>query len=81
MRKNDAAAARRLNKPAEIDLSLKHCPFCAAPAQVEFWHGGRPSKRMVSCSSDTCEVRPMVTGHTYKVAAARWNMRLEPVDF
>lgn len=65
----------RLNADPVIDLTLKACPFCGSPAQIEFWHGGAPTKRMVSCSGDDCEVRPMVTGETKRSAISKWERR------
>lgn len=79
---------RRLNQEPEIlsAADADPCPFCGAPAQIEFWHGGKPSKRMVSCSGQgntlmrgkrpiTCHVSPSVTGETKAQALDRWNMR------
>jgi hypothetical protein len=81
--------ARRLNQEPEILSATEAdpCPFCGSPAQIEFWHGGRPSKRMVSCSNqgDTlfrpagrhigCHASPSVTGETKAQALDRWNTR------
>lgn len=67
--------ATRLNQGPEIDYSLPDCPFCGAPPQVQFWHGGRPSKRLVSCSGVECDVNPMVTGETRREAVERWSRR------
>ena len=67
----------RLSLPAERDPNLKPCPFCGSEAEIEFWHGGKPSKRMVSCADDTgtCEVAPQVTGETKREAIEKWNRR------
>lgn len=55
--------------------SLKPCPFCGlAPALVP-WHGGRPTKMMVMCRDNDCDVGPMVTGETLAQAVRRWNGR------
>lgn len=80
-----AANALRLKQPPEIEPAALPCPFCGSPATIEFWHGGKPSKRMISCSnragtlgspaSADCEVGPLVTGETRKEALARWNRR------
>jgi hypothetical protein len=56
------------------------CPFCQAIPTVEPWHGGKPTKRIVSCQSEGCYVNPMVTGETHNEAVARWNIRLEPEE-
>lgn len=67
----------RLSRSPERDPSLKPCPFCGGAAEIEFWHGGKPSKRMVSCSNgnETCEVAPQVTGETKREAIEKWNQR------
>ena len=69
--------AARLGLEPDLDCSLPKCPFCGSAAQVEFWHGGRPSKRMISCSGNVaeCEVSPGVTGQTLKEARDRWSRR------
>lgn len=65
----------RLREEPKIDHRLKMCPFCGAPAAVQYWHGGKPTKRMVSCSNAQCEVGPQVTGETYREAANHWDTR------
>jgi hypothetical protein len=69
--------AKRLNIEPDLDFSLPRCPFCGSGAEVQFWHGGRPSKRMISCSGNLneCDVRPAVTGETLKEARERWGRR------
>lgn len=68
--------ATRLTKEPEICEEARHCPFCGHLPTIEFWHGGRPSKRMISCSNSDCEVSPAVTGDTKAEALARWNKRV-----
>jgi hypothetical protein len=83
-----SSRAERLSAPPEIlpATDAEPCPFCDAPAQIEFWHGGRPSKRMISCSGQgdtlprrgrpiTCFVSPSVSGETKSEALDRWNTR------
>jgi hypothetical protein len=61
---------------------LKPCPFCGKPPTMEPWHGGAPTKQLVSCSNvegpRLCQVAPGVTGETPRQAAARWNRRAQP---
>ncbi|GAA5627493.1 hypothetical protein Brsp05_02784 [Brucella sp. NBRC 12953] len=54
---------------------LKPCPFCGAAAEMQPWHGGAPTKQLISCSDDQCDVGPSVTGETPEEAATRWNTR------
>jgi hypothetical protein len=78
-------AIRKLTKEPEIEPAALPCPFCGAPATIEYWHGGRPTKRMIACSNRagllrsppgaTCEVSPCVTGETRREALAHWNQR------
>lgn len=81
-----ATHAERMNAEPVIEPDAKPCPFCGAPAMIEYWHGGKPTKRMVSCSGQgdtllrgkrpiTCHVSPSVTGETRTEALARWNSR------
>lgn len=53
----------------------KSCPFCGAQPTIEPWHGGRPTKKMVCCGNEDCDVAPQVTGETRREALARWNTR------
>ncbi len=75
------AAAKRLNQEPIIEPEALPCPFCGSPATIEYWHGGRPSKRMIACSGRpnhdnyACDVGPMVTGETRAEALRRWNTR------
>lgn len=51
------------------------CPFCGEQPIIERWHGGGPQKRMISCESLYCWVRPSVCGETRRQALQHWNMR------
>lgn len=77
---------KRLMRAPEIEPEAKPCPFCGAPATIEYWHGGSPTKRMISCSGQgdtlmrdrrpiTCHVSPSVTGENRAQALQRWNER------
>ena len=76
---------KRYHIPAAIEPQALPCPFCGSPAEIEFWHGGRPTKRLISCSdragtlgskqSAQCHVGPSVTGETKAEALANWNRR------
>lgn len=57
------------------DPRLLPCPFCGGPAEIEAWHGGQPTKKMVSCVADDCAVAPCVTGENLGEAFANWNRR------
>jgi len=54
----------------------KACPFCGAQAQIQYWHGGGPRKRLVSCSNDMCVANPSVAGSTANKALENWNRRI-----
>lgn len=56
---------------------LLPCPFCGSAPVIEPWHGGRPTKKMISCESTSCHVNPGVTGETRKEAVVRWNGRAD----
>lgn len=64
----------RLNLPPVRDPQLKPCPFCGGPAEIEFWHGGRPAKRRAGCA-DQCDVSPGVCGDTKRETIEKWNQR------
>lgn len=42
---------------------------------MEPWHGGKPTKQLVSCSNEFCPASPGVCGETPKEAIAAWNRR------
>lgn len=52
-----------------------YCPFCGHLPQMEYWHGGGPMRRMVSCSNELCPASPHVLGTTPKAALTLWNIR------
>lgn len=54
----------------------KSCPWCGTQPTIQPWHGGRPSKKMVCCESEECNVSPEVTGQTRREALAAWNKRI-----
>ncbi len=58
----------------KIEHEALACPFCGGPAEIEPWHGGKPTKVLISCS-DHCEVAPSVTGETRRQALTVWNQR------
>jgi len=59
-------------------LSIKEakpCPWCGEQPEIEHWHGGPTTKRMISCETLECAVNPHVTGKTATEAKAIWNSR------
>lgn len=56
-------------------MNLKPCPFCGEQPAIEPWHGGKPTKRMISCENEECAVSPCVSGETEQGAVERWNRR------
>lgn len=63
-------------------IHLLPCPFCGGEATVQPWHGGRPTKKPISCSNGYhydedggCSVGPSVCGETEEEAAVAWNRR------
>ena len=62
-------------EPAEA----RPCPFCGVQPVIKPWHGGAPTKHMVSCADDCdeveCSASPSVVGNTRSEALARWNTR------
>lgn len=55
--------------------SVRPCPFCGETPVITPWHGGKPTKMMIMCRSDTCHPGPMVTGETLPAAVRHWNGR------
>ena len=62
-------------------VALLPCPFCSGVATMQPWHGGAPTKQLVSCSNEdgNCEAAPAVTGETSAEAIAVWNRRALPI--
>jgi len=77
--------AERLRRAPQIEPDALPCPFCGAPAEIQYWHGGGPNKRLISCSNTagtlssdptaTCDVGPAVSGETRAKALEKWNRR------
>jgi hypothetical protein len=61
------------------DKALKPCPFCGSSAEIEPWHGGPPTKVLISCGDEYCQVRPSVAADTRRQAVRIWNRRKEGV--
>lgn len=61
-------------------LHLKRCPFCGARAEMMEWHGGPPTKVLVTCESDDCALHPGVCGNTPRIAARLWNRRIDDAE-
>src|ERR1039458_801237 len=57
------------------NVVAKPCPFCGHQPVIEYWHGGGPRKRLVSCSGPSCLVQPAVCGTTRNRAIENWNYR------
>jgi hypothetical protein len=70
-----SAFTKRLQTPPVVRHDLKCCPFCGASPEMQYWHGGKPTKKMISCPGDNCDVRPMVTGETERETIERWERR------
>lgn len=56
-------------------MKVLPCPFCGTLPIIEPWHGGRPTKKMISCDNLHCAVAPQVTGQNKSEAVERWNKR------
>ena len=68
------ARENRFYREPQIEQEAMGCPFCGHQPFIQFWHGGKPSKRLISCTY--CEVGPQVTGETRAEALAIWNRRI-----
>ena len=66
-----------MREEAAICAKALRRPFCGGPASVEPWHGGKPTKRLIECANEDCDVKPSVTGETKREALALWNTRAE----
>ena len=69
-------ATNKLLQEPSIRHDLKCCPFCGATPEIQFWPGGGPNKRLISCPGTKCDVQPMVTGETEREAVERWEHRV-----
>jgi len=58
-----------------VPVEMLPCPFCGVTPDIETWHGGKPTKHMVSCVNDECSCAPQCAGQTRTEAIARWNIR------
>lgn len=67
--------AKKLGMAPVVRNDLIQCPFCGASPQIEYWHGGGPEKRLISCSGEDCDVNPMVTGENERAAIDKWERR------
>ncbi len=63
-----------------MKIVLWSCPFCGSKPEMIKWHGGKPTKRMISCENEECHVAPSVIGETPTEAADRWNHRVVVVS-
>lgn len=68
--------AAKLNRDPVMRHDLKGCPFCGASPQIQYWHGGGPNKRLISCTNLDCHVSPCVTGEDEKTAIWKWEQRV-----
>jgi len=57
------------------ETELLPCPFCGSVPEMKPWHGGRPTKMMVSCENFECSVAPSAIGETPEEAVYVWNRR------
>ena len=58
-------------------MNLLPCPFCGTAPIRQPWHGGAPTKILISCDNEDCAVSPGVTGETPPMAEERWNTRAQ----
>ena len=70
-----AKVVKTLRHLPAMRYDLKDCPFCGSSPEIQYWHGGGPEKRLISCAGTDCDVNPMVTGETEREAIARWERR------
>lgn len=73
----DARPVELLGRKKEMKrvALVKPCPFCGSLPSIEPWHGGKPTKKMISCDNVDCHVAPQVTGENKSEAVDRWNKR------
>lgn len=64
-----------LNRDPEPCPEALSCPFCGGEPKIQYWHGGKLTKRVIACVRIDCDVNPMVTGETKGEALVRWNRR------
>jgi hypothetical protein len=64
-----------VSNPIPCSDDFDFCPFCGVRPEIEPWHGGPKTKRMVACSNEDCDVSPQVTGDTDLLARDKWNRR------
>jgi RNA polymerase subunit RPABC4/transcription elongation factor Spt4 len=67
--------AIRKDPVALTTVEAKSCPWCGSQPTIQPWHGGRPTKKMIACENEDCNVAPQVTGQTRREALAEWNTR------
>lgn len=73
--KSYANGAPGREAPRSQPNALLPCPFCGAIPEIEFWLGGGPNRRVISCQEFSCAVAPYVTGSTPADAVRKWNRR------
>ena len=56
----------------KIAMKVLRCPFCGITPNIQPWHGGKKTKRLISCDNDNCQVQPAVTGETAAEAYKNW---------
>ena len=70
-----AMTNKKLNAAPVVRYDLKDCPFCGTSPEIQYWHGGGPEKRMISCANPGCDICPSVTGETERAAIQKWERR------